>query len=104
MSCGRCARRASGPVRHKPRLKKATACRANHVRSYSTDAPLPFMKAVASETDVSQARTKAPTGLAFMLRALQHKNYRLFFSGQSVSLIGTWMTRIATSWLVYRLT
>jgi predicted MFS family arabinose efflux permease len=39
-----------------------------------------------------------------MLRALAHKNYRLFFSGQSISLIGTWMTRIATSWLVYRLT
>ncbi|MBO0862378.1 MAG: MFS transporter [Chloracidobacterium sp.] len=39
-----------------------------------------------------------------MLRALDHRNYRLFFSGQSVSLIGTWMTRIATSWLVYRLT
>jgi MFS family permease len=35
---------------------------------------------------------------------LRHRNYRLFFSGQSVSLIGTWMTRIATSWLVYRLT
>src|SRR5690242_12347377 len=31
-------------------------------------------------------------------------HYRLFFGGQSVSLIGTWMTRIATSWLVYRLT
>src|SRR6266576_5865401 len=44
------------------------------------------------------------SGLAFMLRALRHKNYRLFFSGQSISLIGTWMTRIATSWLVYRLT
>jgi MFS family permease len=44
------------------------------------------------------------TGPAFMLRALGHRNYRLFFSGQSVSLIGTWMTRIATSWLVYRLT
>ena len=44
------------------------------------------------------------TGLAFMLRALDHRNYRLFFSGQSISLIGTWMTRIATSWLVYRLT
>jgi MFS family permease len=40
----------------------------------------------------------------FALRALSHRNYRLFFSGQSVSLIGTWMTRIATSWLVYRLT
>jgi MFS family permease len=37
-------------------------------------------------------------------RALRHRNYRLFFGGQSVSLIGTWITRIATSWLVYRLT
>jgi MFS family permease len=43
-------------------------------------------------------------GVAFMLRALTHRNYKLFFSGQSISLIGTWMTRIATSWLVYRLT
>jgi MFS family permease len=40
----------------------------------------------------------------FLLRALGRRNYRLFFSGQSLSLIGTWMTRIATSWLVYRLT
>ncbi|MBV8846355.1 MAG: MFS transporter [Bryobacterales bacterium] len=38
------------------------------------------------------------------LRALRSRNYRLFFTGQTVSLIGTWMTRIATSWLVYRLT
>jgi MFS family permease len=37
-------------------------------------------------------------------RALAHRNYRLFFGGQSVSLMGTWITRIATSWLVYRLT
>ena len=36
-------------------------------------------------------------------RALQHRNFRLFFSGQTVSLVGTWITRIATSWLVYRL-
>ncbi|HEX4959897.1 MAG TPA: MFS transporter [Thermoanaerobaculia bacterium] len=43
-------------------------------------------------------------GLGFMVRALHHRNYRLFFIGQSISLIGTWMTRIATSWLVYRLT
>jgi MFS family permease len=40
----------------------------------------------------------------FAVRALRHRNYLLFFSGQTVSLIGTWMTRIATSWLVYRLT
>ena len=39
-----------------------------------------------------------------LLRALRHRNYRLFFGGQSVSLIGTWITRVATSWLVYRLT
>src|SRR5580704_101619 len=38
------------------------------------------------------------------IRALRSRNYRLFFSGQIISLIGTWMTRIATSWLVYRLT
>jgi MFS family permease len=37
-------------------------------------------------------------------RALQYRNYRLYFTGQSLSLIGTWMTRIATGWLVYRLT
>src|ERR671927_845490 len=37
-------------------------------------------------------------------RALKHRNYRLFFGGQTVSLIGTWITRIATSWLIYRLT
>src|SRR5678809_509447 len=50
------------------------------------------------------SKQSTPTGPAFMLRALRSKNYRLFFSGQSISLIGTWMTRIATSWLVYRLT
>ncbi len=37
-------------------------------------------------------------------RALRHRNFRLYFGGQTISLIGTWMTRIATSWLVYRLT
>jgi hypothetical protein len=41
---------------------------------------------------------------AVTLRALRSRNYRLFFTGQTVSLIGTWMTRIATVWLVYRLT
>jgi MFS family permease len=44
------------------------------------------------------------SGISHAWRALRHRNFRLFFSGQSISLIGTWMTRIATSWLVYRLT
>jgi MFS family permease len=42
--------------------------------------------------------------LQFVLRSLRHRNYRLFFMGQSLSLIGTWMTQVATSWLIYRLT
>ena len=37
-------------------------------------------------------------------RALRHRNFQLFVGGQSISLIGTWMTRVATGWLVYRLT
>ena len=44
------------------------------------------------------------TGQSHAWRAMRHRNFRLFFGGQSISLIGTWMTRIATSWLVYRLT
>ena len=44
------------------------------------------------------------SNLGLAIRALRSRNYRLFFSGQIISLIGTWMTRIATSWLVYRLT
>jgi MFS family permease len=52
-----------------------------------------------------RAASSAPGGnWKFALRALRHRNYRLFFTGQTVSLIGTWMTQIATSWLVYRLT
>ena len=39
-----------------------------------------------------------------MLRALAYRNYRLFFGGQIVSLVGTWITTTATNWLVYRLT
>jgi MFS family permease len=39
----------------------------------------------------------------FWGRALAHTNYRLFFAGQGVSLIGTWMTRLATGWLAFRL-
>jgi MFS family permease len=42
--------------------------------------------------------------LKLVLPALQYRNYRLFFGGQGISLIGTWMQRIAMWWLVYRLT
>jgi MFS family permease len=39
-----------------------------------------------------------------MVRSLRHRNFRLFFSGQLISLIGTWMQTIAQAWLVYRIT
>ncbi len=39
-----------------------------------------------------------------VFRAFRHRNYRLFFFGQGVSLIGTWTQQVALSWLVYRLT
>jgi MFS family permease len=51
-----------------------------------------------------EERQNDGSGISHAWRALRHRNFRLFFSGQSVSLIGTWMTRVATSWLVYRLT
>jgi MFS family permease len=54
------------------------------------------------------AETSSPSvstpGISRAWRSLRHRNFRLYFGGQSISLIGTWMTRLATSWLVYRLT
>src|SRR5256714_4357077 len=44
------------------------------------------------------------TRLPSALRALRHRNYRLFFGGQLISLTGTWMQSVAESWLVFRLT
>ena len=44
------------------------------------------------------------TWLSILLRAFRYRNYRLYFAGQVVSFIGSWMTSIATGWLVYRMT
>ena len=51
-----------------------------------------------------QSPARDAGGWRFIVRALEHRNYRLFFMGQGTSLIGTWLTRVATGWLVYRLT
>jgi MFS family permease len=42
--------------------------------------------------------------LLHLSRALRHRNYRLFFMGQGISMVGTWITHVASSWLVYGLT
>jgi MFS family permease len=61
---------------------------------------------VERRTGIALARNESPPArrLPAVLRALQHRNYRLFFGGQFISLIGTWMQSVAQSWLVYRLT
>jgi MFS family permease len=51
---------------------------------------------------VGSGKLRERSGMTF--RSLKYRNYRLFFSGQSISLIGTWMQRIAMPWLVYHMT
>ena len=70
------------------------ATRAINVKIESVSAP-------ASSTNSSPPKH---AGISFAWRALRHRNFRLYFAGQTISLMGTWMTRLATSWLVYRLT
>ena len=62
------------------------------------------MSPAEESTGTTAATPRSFAGAAHAWRALRHRNFRLFFGGQSISLIGTWMTRIATAWLVYRLT
>ena len=52
----------------------------------------------------SLRKTSSNNALPATLRALRHRNFQLFFSGQLISLCGTWMQTIAEAWLVYRLT
>lgn len=49
-------------------------------------------------------QTKEPKGLKVIFRSLRYKNFRLFFGGQSISLIGTWIQQTAMPWLVYDVT
>jgi len=47
---------------------------------------------------------KITTNSKLVVRALRHRNYRLFFTGQTISMMGTWMQDIAINWLIYQLT
>ncbi len=62
----------------------------------------------ATRTDATETQRPAEPLLfpraSHAWRALRHRNFRLFFGGQSISLVGSWMTLVATRWLVYRLT
>jgi MFS family permease len=54
--------------------------------------------------DAASAADLRATRLPVTLRALRHRNFQLFFGGQLISLVGTWMQSVAQSWLVYRMT
>jgi len=55
-------------------------------------------------SEVASSSTSIESRWRTTFRALRHRNFQLFFSGQLISLIGTWMQNIAQAWLVYRLT
>lgn len=76
--------------------------------------PAPEPRAPADQQETVPQPVEAARGLPvgepppgpwrLTFRALRHRNYRIFLSGQAVSLLGTWMQNLAQSWLVYRLT
>jgi predicted MFS family arabinose efflux permease len=87
-----CSRRTcSAPARHK--MKDAELAE----RSAGTPPDEP-----PSEQEV--AALARPSSALALFTVFRHRNYRLFFSGQLVSLMGTWMQSVAQAWLVYRLT
>jgi len=55
-------------------------------------------------TNSSEPAPSVPSRVPHGLRAMRHRNFQLFFGGQLISLIGTWMQNVAQAWLVYRLT
>src|ERR1700691_6590039 len=56
------------------------------------------------EMDTTKPIAPVSSRFSDMVRSLKHRNFQLFFSGQLISLVGTWMDNIAEAWLVYRLT
>src|SRR5271167_2260437 len=66
------------------------------------------LKSLYSQTVEEKAEFAVPgsprSRVATAVRALRHRNFQLFFAGQLISLVGTWMQTVAQSWLVYRMT
>ncbi len=72
-----------------------------HVNSSELETPRSGLEEHTRESEPPASRGSR---LALAVRALRHRNFQLFFAGQLISLIGTWMQTVAQSWLVYRLT
>jgi len=73
-----------------------------------TDLPSSELKGVYAELEEEKKEFAVPASprsrVATAVRALRHRNFQLFFAGQLISLVGTWMQTVAQSWLVYRMT
>jgi MFS family permease len=69
----------------------------------SNDARTELLRNSAIRSSAREISSPA-SSIAHAWRALRHRNFKLFFAGQTISVIGTWMTKLATSWLVYRMT
>ena len=85
---------------------KRRRARLPRVRLPFRDEPEPSQLATPQMGGVAGSATPdiGPGRFAESLRAFQHRNYRLFYAGQSISLIGTWMQTIAQAWLVLEIT
>ena len=71
------------------------------------DAPSLVLQELSTPSDLTAPAGVPPaeeSGFRLAFRALRHRNFRLFVTGQIVSLVGTWMQNMAQAWLVYRLT
>lgn len=80
-----------------------------HLICFMAQSGIPGEELKTLETELVEAKEEfiAPpprSRLATAVRALRHRNFQLFFAGQLISLVGTWMQTVAQSWLVYRLT
>ena len=86
------ARRGSNPRQNRHKAARDTVVQLKCM----AETEIPQAAAAAGIEDRSRFRD--------MVRSLKHRNFQLFFSGQMISLVGTWMDNIAEAWLVYRLT
>jgi MFS family permease len=89
------------------RGKRTVLCLKSKPEIYAIDNDRPKVKQlIIAKGSHNQPRRSAPrpSRVSTTLRALKHRNFQLFFSGQLISLVGTWMQSVAQSWLVYRKT
>jgi MFS family permease len=85
-------------------LEERSICSEPKTTSKTTVGEQIIGTSAESQDAKSGRQTTSRSKLSLALRAFKHRNYRLFFSGQMISLTGTWMQSVAQSWLVYKLT